>query len=144
MHQSFANNQDLKTAMSPAEISERLSIHELKQCRYQIMPCTALTQPNKPIDSRIKKGVKWINDAIKSNLQEIQKRVTKESKEYDEKEKAERKKKLEEIRKRKEEEAAAALQAQEAQQEQMQLNAKVVVTKVPSSDDIGNSGQQQQ
>lgn len=39
----FANKQDLKEAMSPAEISEALSLHTIKNHDWHIQACCALT-----------------------------------------------------------------------------------------------------
>lgn len=39
----FANKQDLKDAMSPAEITEALSLHSIKNHDWHIQGCCALT-----------------------------------------------------------------------------------------------------
>jgi hypothetical protein len=39
----FANKQDLKDAMSPAEISDALSLHSIKRHDWHIQACCALT-----------------------------------------------------------------------------------------------------
>eukprot|EP00249_Psilotum_nudum_P008335 c21202_g1_i1 orf=523-1077(-) len=39
----FANKQDLKDAMTPAEISDALSLHNIKNHDWQIQACCALT-----------------------------------------------------------------------------------------------------
>jgi len=39
----FANKQDLKGAMSAAEISEGLSLHDIKDHDWHIQSCCALT-----------------------------------------------------------------------------------------------------
>ena len=39
----FANKQDLKDAMTPAEISDALALHTIKQHDWHIQACCALT-----------------------------------------------------------------------------------------------------
>ncbi|KVI11466.1 Small GTPase superfamily, ARF/SAR type [Cynara cardunculus var. scolymus] len=39
----FANKQDLKDAMSPAEITDALSLHSIKNHDWHIQACSALT-----------------------------------------------------------------------------------------------------
>lgn len=39
----FANKQDLKDAMSPAEITDALSLHSIKNHDWHIQACCALT-----------------------------------------------------------------------------------------------------
>lgn len=39
----FANKQDLKDAMNPAEITDALSLHSIKNHDWHIQACSALT-----------------------------------------------------------------------------------------------------
>ena len=50
----FANKQDLKGSMSPAEITEALALHSIKSHDWQIQPCCALTGDG------ISEGLDWI------------------------------------------------------------------------------------
>ena len=50
----FANKQDLKGSMSPAEITEALALHSIKSHDWQIQPCCALTGDG------VSEGLDWI------------------------------------------------------------------------------------
>ena len=39
----FANKQDLLTALSPAELSDGLNLHSIRDRQWQILPCSAKT-----------------------------------------------------------------------------------------------------
>lgn len=39
----FVNKQDIKGAMTPAEVSEALGLHNIKEHTYHIQGCCALT-----------------------------------------------------------------------------------------------------
>jgi len=55
----FANKQDLKGAMSAAEISEGLSLHEIKDHDWHIQSCCALTGEG------LYQGMDWIAQGCK-------------------------------------------------------------------------------
>eukprot|EP00276_Gloeochaete_wittrockiana_P003962 CAMPEP_0184650536 /NCGR_PEP_ID=MMETSP0308-20130426/8072_1 /TAXON_ID=38269 /ORGANISM="Gloeochaete witrockiana, Strain SAG 46.84" /LENGTH=327 /DNA_ID=CAMNT_0027084127 /DNA_START=245 /DNA_END=1228 /DNA_ORIENTATION=- len=113
----FANKQDLPTALSAADISLQLALHDLKLPRYHIKACVALTRENDNIDPAIKEGLKWIVDAVETDFNALSKRVEMETaaqKELERKEKEERRLRVERMRaerKRQEEEDAALLTA---------------------------------
>lgn len=87
----MANKQDIKESIPAHEISQRLDLDQLKSYvhRYNILPCTALTPPNRSIDSQIRKGLTWLVDAIDEDFEQLGKRVEKERKESEQKEKME-------------------------------------------------------
>lgn len=57
----FANKQDLKDSMSPAEISEGLSLHEIKKHDWHIQSCCALTGEG------LWEGLGWIAQHMPGN-----------------------------------------------------------------------------
>ncbi|RZS05724.1 hypothetical protein BHM03_00036270 [Ensete ventricosum] len=54
----FANKQDLKDAMSPAEITEALSLHSIKNHDWHIQACCALTGEG------LYDGLGWIAERV--------------------------------------------------------------------------------
>ncbi|KAF8401772.1 hypothetical protein HHK36_012718 [Tetracentron sinense] len=55
----FANKQDLKDAMSPAEVSDALSLHSMKNRNWHIQACCALTGEG------LYDGLGWIAQQVK-------------------------------------------------------------------------------
>lgn len=55
----FANKQDIKGAMTPAEISKRLNLTAIKKRRWQIQACCALTGEG------LYNGLEWISSNVK-------------------------------------------------------------------------------
>ncbi|XP_013792379.2 ADP-ribosylation factor-like protein 5A, partial [Limulus polyphemus] len=56
----YANKQDLKGCMTPAEISEQLKLTSLKKHRWRIQACCALTGEG------LYQGLEWIYYQLKS------------------------------------------------------------------------------
>uniref|UniRef100_A0A7N0V9E2 ADP-ribosylation factor-like protein 5 n=1 Tax=Kalanchoe fedtschenkoi TaxID=63787 RepID=A0A7N0V9E2_KALFE len=54
----FANKQDLKDAMSPAEITDALSLHSIKNHDWHIQACSALTGDG------LYDGLGWIAQSV--------------------------------------------------------------------------------
>ncbi|EPS61189.1 hypothetical protein M569_13610, partial [Genlisea aurea] len=54
----FANKQDLKGAMTPAEITEALALHGIKNHDWHIQPCSALTGDG------LYDGMGWIAERV--------------------------------------------------------------------------------
>jgi ADP-ribosylation factor-like protein 13B len=105
----LANKQDKKEAIPAHEIAQLLDLDQLQDhvYRYNILPCAALSQPNKPTDPQIKKGLSWLGDAIDEDFEKLSKRVDKESKEAEEKERLAYESKKRQIQQRKEKEEQA-------------------------------------
>eukprot|EP00298_Acanthocystis_sp_HF-20_P010179 c18723_g2_i1.p1 GENE.c18723_g2_i1~~c18723_g2_i1.p1 ORF type:complete len:185 (+),score=66.03 c18723_g2_i1:29-583(+) len=57
----FANKQDLKGSSSSAEISQMLSLHEIKSHQWHIQSCCALT------GSGLEEGMSWVVEQIKNS-----------------------------------------------------------------------------
>jgi len=57
----FANKQDLKSAMTPAEVSEGLGLHNYKNHHYHIQQCCALTGEG------LYEGMDWIVAQMKED-----------------------------------------------------------------------------
>ena len=56
----FANKQDVKGCMSPAQVSEGLALTELRDRQWQIVACSALTGKG------LMEGMDWIANQLKS------------------------------------------------------------------------------
>lgn len=54
----FANKQDLKDAMTPAEITDALSLHSIKNHDWHIQACSTLT------GGRVFDGLEWISQQV--------------------------------------------------------------------------------
>lgn len=54
----FANKQDLKDAMPPAEITDALSLHNIKNHDWHIQACSALTGDG------LLDGLEWIAQRV--------------------------------------------------------------------------------
>lgn len=54
----FANKQDLKDAMTPAEITDALSLHSIKNHDWHIQACSALTGDG------LLDGLEWISQRV--------------------------------------------------------------------------------
>eukprot|EP00741_Cyanophora_paradoxa_P017390 tig00020964_g16799.t1 len=52
----FANKQDLPARLSPADVAVKMSLAEIKQSRYNIKACVALTKEGQQIDENVKLG----------------------------------------------------------------------------------------
>ncbi|GBG74231.1 hypothetical protein CBR_g17942 [Chara braunii] len=57
----FANKQDLKEAMTPAEISDALSLHSIKRHDWHIQACCALTGEG------LWEGLGWVAQHVTGN-----------------------------------------------------------------------------
>jgi ADP-ribosylation factor-like protein 5B len=55
----FANKQDLKGSMTAAEVSEFLSLTQIKNHDWQIQPCSAVT------GGGLEEGMEWIAQAVR-------------------------------------------------------------------------------
>ena len=55
----FANKQDVKGSMSAAEISQHLNLTSIKDHRWQIQACCALTGEG------LVQGLEWIGNQLK-------------------------------------------------------------------------------
>ncbi len=99
----LANKRDLKQALSPEEIAERLNISNISQYvyRYNIIACSALNFRKKGVDEYINRGLTWLTDCIDSQFEQLNKRVEKESKEVEERERTEKEERMKKIRERK-------------------------------------------
>lgn len=63
----FANKQDLEGAMSAQELSDQMSLNNIRDRNWQISGCSASTKddPEKKISSGISEGIKWVLDQKK-------------------------------------------------------------------------------
>lgn len=126
----LANKQDLKTALTPGELAERLQLADLTDYvyRYNILPCCALTgggakggsSKRGSIDPQIKKGLSWLSDSIDENFDALCSRIEKEAKAEEERERKEREEKMQRVRERKEREAQEQLEEQRRMAAQQQ------------------------
>ncbi|CAF4494776.1 unnamed protein product, partial [Rotaria magnacalcarata] len=57
----FANKQDLLNAAKASEITDGLSLHEIRDRRWQIQGCSAHTKEG------VKEGLDWISKTVANN-----------------------------------------------------------------------------
>ena len=63
---SFANKQDISTALSAPDIAAQCELDTIKQCHYRVWPCSALPTNDisngapPQLDGRITEGLQWL------------------------------------------------------------------------------------
>eukprot|EP00239_Pterosperma_sp_CCMP1384_P000738 CAMPEP_0197848708 /NCGR_PEP_ID=MMETSP1438-20131217/9715_1 /TAXON_ID=1461541 /ORGANISM="Pterosperma sp., Strain CCMP1384" /LENGTH=361 /DNA_ID=CAMNT_0043461083 /DNA_START=317 /DNA_END=1402 /DNA_ORIENTATION=+ len=115
----FANKQDLPKAMSASDTAQALGLTSLQNTRHHIVPCTAKMISGQSEDPSLKKGLKWMQEAIASDYSKLHIRVEQDTaveKEKEEKEKEKRRSRVASLKaeRLKEEAEANAKRAEES------------------------------
>ena len=114
----FANKQDLPTAATAAEVAVALELSGFKGLRFNILPSVGKTPAGKPVDGRLREGVKWLVGSVDSVFSTLDVRVqsdalvARQEEERRKKERHERTRILREERQRKQQEEEERLAAE--------------------------------
>lgn len=130
----FANKQDLPSALSEVELSEKLNLASLNTCSHNIIKCIAKASCNgDKIDPALQNGLLWIIDTLDKTYDEINKKVveaTKKAKEDAKKAANEREKRVKEFKKLSKEDQQKIIEKEKAEREAEVAIPKCVECKV--------------